>query len=72
MILRIAGMLVIMLIPKMWASPSVGGVKPVKQLIVVDFPAPLGPRRHKIVLFGQVNSKGRRAVTPSEENRPFL
>lgn len=32
---------------KQLPSPCVTGVMPVKQLIVVVFPAPLGPRRQK-------------------------
>ncbi len=48
--------------PATEADPSVGGRKPVRILIVVVFPAPLGPRNPRISPFFTSNVTSRMAA----------
>ena len=41
--------------PAIEAVPLVGGINPVSIFIVVDFPAPLGPRKPRISPFSTEN-----------------
>src|SRR6185503_1657690 len=50
--------------PASFAEPLVGAMKHVRMRIVVDLPAPLGPRNPTICPFATVNERSSTATTP--------
>ena len=48
--------------PAILTVPAVGAMKPVSSFIVVDFPAPLGPRKPHTCFLGTENVTSRTAA----------